>query len=515
MAHAGMGQRDCCGNEAEAPPPSEGCVCVATCGMFQMNPRPCNEKYPIGDRLFDLDTLNLKRVASQFLRDELCTIKIELEEEGGQGKARKRTKVGLGNCVKSGVHANARTGQWSLVNVLSPYSNLVHLMVVETSSYRYLPAPETVSVQEGGEVLGLVKATIREMYRFDFAWEDRPNASLNARTVGDEEGVDGPVYFGYNWAPRAFNGDNEMSGYQSVKTKLHFMIWRWPMLKSLLGTPEKGCGDEERVRRIRDKYGCSIENEDPSVSKAHLAPHLCTDENRVFYEHVRNIVWLAVKDSRIYGEYFVNDKSKKDCVELDGNGICMRFSKPLIEGILLNEREFFEDFLLPISTALNNCMKVITESITDMDFDRFDSCMKETETGTMSTGSIDYIGRFPSVRSKDEARKLFKKNGLSDDDLLDFSYNIVKNRKDFEAWKASTKSRANASATPPGWPSWALKWENKWLKGFGYGIAIRDAFKEQGKSLGNAPDAYNYKLITETLLIILQLSTATNFLIAQ
>eukprot|EP00126_Sphaerothecum_destruens_P001536 Sdes_comp14953_c0_seq1m3668 len=212
---------------------------VLTCGLFPLLPKPANLKYPSGDRLSEIDSIDLSKVIGQFQRDEIYT-------ECFDGK------------------------KWSIVNVLSPYSDILHVMLIEMSKSRYLPSPESLafSIDEGERVFQLLKTTVESVYE----------------NYGPIESC-GPCYFGYNWSPRSLNRNHQRTGFQSIKTKWHLMCWLWPLELANYEFPFR-LSDEREKMAVKSsenlsyqsfdsawkhlRYYFSCENQDSALCSSHL-----------------------------------------------------------------------------------------------------------------------------------------------------------------------------------------------------------------------------------------------------
>lgn len=92
-----------------------------------------------------------------------------------------------------------------VVSVLSPYTELAHVMVAELSPDRYLPGPQFFSKDEWHKLLNLVSRCLHAM----------ENQKHTVQCCG------------YNWSPNSWGLIEERLGCQSIMTKFHMMVWQW------------------------------------------------------------------------------------------------------------------------------------------------------------------------------------------------------------------------------------------------------------------------------------------------
>ena len=92
----------------------------------------------------------------------------------------------------------------AVLGVLSPYTLLPHVTIMEISKDRYLPGPESFSEIEWLKISDLAKRVP----------------------------INGVIHYavqccGFNWSPFAWGKLEEKMSCQSIVTKIHMMIWQW------------------------------------------------------------------------------------------------------------------------------------------------------------------------------------------------------------------------------------------------------------------------------------------------
>lgn len=103
----------------------------------------------------------------------------------------------------------------AVLNVLSPYSLLCHVMIVELSPNRFLPGPESFSDHEWRKFSELSYKTVK---------------SMNNMYTNDHKNESFSTLCGFNWSPYSWGLYEERGGCQSITTKFHMMIWQWPQI---------------------------------------------------------------------------------------------------------------------------------------------------------------------------------------------------------------------------------------------------------------------------------------------
>ena len=103
----------------------------------------------------------------------------------------------------------------AVLNVLSPYSLLCHVMIVELSPNRFLPGPESFTDHEWFKFSELSYKTVK---------------SMNTLYTNDHKNESFSTLCGFNWSPYSWGLYEERGGCQSITTKFHMMIWQWPQI---------------------------------------------------------------------------------------------------------------------------------------------------------------------------------------------------------------------------------------------------------------------------------------------
>ena len=123
---------------------------------------------------------------------------------------------------------------WSVISVISPYSDDFHVMLMETSINRYLPSIEYIDDKEGNSLMKIWMDIIKYM---------------------KERKKDQKIYLGYNWSPRSWGKKEEETGFQSIPTKWHGMFWSWPDF-------QKEINQKENNKLINDEKNKKMDEKD-------------------------------------------------------------------------------------------------------------------------------------------------------------------------------------------------------------------------------------------------------------
>ncbi|OVE78670.1 hypothetical protein BVY01_04735 [bacterium I07] len=274
------------------------------------------------------------------------------------------------------------TYPWSLVSVMSPYSMDSHVMLMETSSDRYIPSPERVSVNEGE---GVIKRAARVL---DFM---------------SEQYQEGTVHVGYNWSPRAWGEMEEKTGFQSIPSKWHLSIWNWAPFPL-------SSENNSNVSRVPWK-------------EAGFALRRILGENN----YVRPLGRLLIRRLQYTMSRFPLRDSKVDInkFETDDHCLTLPISMPLTKFMKANG--VFEQVLKPIAIAINRIFCDLTESLTTMCCHSTDQLIKTIEKGGLNAEQKHQIRAAPEMRSQDQIKQAWDRHGFSDA-LLDALWKPVKNR---------------------------------------------------------------------------------------
>lgn len=104
----------------------------------------------------------------------------------------------------------------TVLNVLSPYSLLCHVMVMEISPNRFLPGPESFKNNEWRMLSELSYKVIQ---------------SMNSLSGKEQNHTPISTFCGFNWSPYSWGLFEERGGCQSITSKFHMMIWQWPKIE--------------------------------------------------------------------------------------------------------------------------------------------------------------------------------------------------------------------------------------------------------------------------------------------
>ena len=310
---------------------------------------------------------------------------------------------------------------WSVVSVYSPYSPDVHVMVMETSTDRYLPGPEWVPDDEGDVLMEVWSSVL------DFIIKRKDNAT---------------IHLGYNWSPRSWGKEEEKTGFQSIPTKWHAMIWGWPEL------PPK------------DKRTPYVQWIDPS--------ELSVPNRRLISEND----YATPMGELILKKFETNFPEGSRLVELfppwewkiHKQGLCVSFDRSIKQ--IICSPNFFSQVLKPIAIVLDEFMRELTDSLTLFRCDKIDRILKKIEKKALSVDDLKKLRATPVMRSKAEIRQLFKQN-VYPEDFLNAVLQPVENR---------CKEQGDST--------------NWWRKGFGYSLVLSSSAKESSSTLRIMPGVY-------------------------
>jgi len=268
--------------------------------------QPGEKKPQETKRIRPKDTLNLKSLLKEIRKSTIITLDI---------------------CGKP----------WSVVSVYSPYSQDVHVMLIEASPNRYLPGPEKIPEREGSFLMQLWAAIL------DLIAERQVNAT---------------VHVGYNWSPRAWGQEEEKNGFQSIPTKWHPHLWGWP---SFQNTP-------------KEKLNFS-----QWVDSTLLLPgekRLLGDNNYAepFGLLIKNKLKETFPPNNPFHRFFsYRNWSINNC------GINVSFNTSVPE--ILRIPKFFSHVLKPLAIQLDRLTRDLTEALTKNKCKDMDNILIETEKG--------------------------------------------------------------------------------------------------------------------------------------
>lgn len=266
---------------------------------------------------------------------------------------------------------------WSIIAVYSPYSPSMHVMLMETSGDRYLPAPDSIPDDEGEAVAGVIAAVLR------FIQERADTES---------------VYFGYNWSPRSWGDVEEQGGFQSIPTKWHAMIWGWPAFPA----PGKRttCADWIDLRTISNPA------------------------RRIFGAGDYIEPFSALIASRLQANPEIKRMLLHGCTTGEQGPVCaLPYSLP----DMLTQNTFFSRLLKPAAVILDGVMRELTELFTTLDCRRLDRLLATIEKGLPDESVLSELRTPPVLRPKGDIAAAFAERGFPRE-LFPIMYRAVKAR---------------------------------------------------------------------------------------
>jgi hypothetical protein len=310
---------------------------------------------------------------------------------------------------------------WSVISVYSPYGPDIHVMVMETSPDRYLPGPEWVPDAEGDLLMDVWCSII------DYIGQREENET---------------IHVGYNWSPRSWGEPEEQTGFQSIPTKWHAMMWGWPAF------PPKNEGNE---------YFSWI---DPSVLSPAVRRLLC--EN-TYAEPLADLIRQRLEQSFPEGSRFVELFPPWEW-KADSRGIHVKFNNPIKH--VLSTPNFFSQVLKPLAVLMDDILRELTEAMTRLQCRAIDDILIKTEQGPLHEDDLKVLRRAPDLRPLDEIKHTFQKQGYPDK-LLTSLMEPVRNR-------------CKEAGNPDDW----------WRKGFGYALVFSGPSKGAGGELRIMPGVF-------------------------
>ena len=310
---------------------------------------------------------------------------------------------------------------WSVVAVYSPYSPDVHVMVIETNVERYLPGPERIPDAEGNALMEIWASIL------EFISEREQNAT---------------IHVGYNWSPRAWGIEEEKTGFQSIPTKWHAMLWGWPQF------PDTG----EKTETAE-----WVEFQSLSTNIQRLMG------KNTYAEPFGQLIQKRLENAFPEGSQFVELFPPWDW-KIDGRGIVVDFDLSIIE--ILKTAEFFSQVLKPIAIVLEQVMRELTEALTSFDCDLIDNILLKVETGPLDVGDLQTLRKSPDMREIEEVKKIFEERDYPEM-LLD-------------AIREPVLHRCMEEGKPVDW----------WRRGFGYAFVLNGSSKEASGRLRIMPGVF-------------------------
>lgn len=309
---------------------------------------------------------------------------------------------------------------WSLVSVYSPYTPNAHVMLMESSADRYLPGPEWVPDEEGDALMPRIARILNNLQAMP------ENESLHA---------------GYNWAPRSWGQQEERTGFQSIPTKWHPMLWGWPALDGGAGKHEGYIDWVEASELTREERRLFGGNE----------------YSRPLCELIRSALEPIFEGAENWRELFDFENAAPDRHTLD---IPFQSSLPELFGM----PRFFSEILKPIAIRVEALLRDLTETLTDMDCGERDGLLQRCET----KGSTIWneLRKPPALRDELEISRRASAKGIPGD-LIKLLMPPVRNR-------------CQEIGDPFHW----------WRIGFGYALCLSSEVKNSHGVLKIMPGVY-------------------------
>jgi len=257
---------------------------------------------------------------------------------------------------------NIQARSWSVIAVYSPYSPDIHVMIMESSTDRYLPSPEYCYDAEGDTLMKLWSTVL------EFIENRKVNKTIHA---------------GFNWSPRSWGKEEEKGGFQSIPTKWHTMIWGWPEFPK--------------------------QQEKTTYAKWIAVDSLNMSQQRIFgYNNYALLIGKAIRDRCI--NYFNTKKCLKKIFgtqdwNVDSRGLYLDFKVSIKK--LFASRDFFPEVLKPLGFILDRFMRELTQTFTTFNCENIDRILKMVEKGVLPSKSIQQLRALPEVRTVDEIKELF------------------------------------------------------------------------------------------------------------
>jgi hypothetical protein len=302
-------------------------------------------------RLRHRDALNLHELAGEMRKSAVCTIRVN-------------------------------NNPWSVINVFSPYSEYLHVMLMETSGTRYLPGPEAIPEREGEGVVQIVGDVL------EFMEKEREAERL---------------CWGYNWSPRAWGEDEERGGFQSIPTEWHAMMWGWRELN-----PDRRGSERTQWKRTTELPH--------SVRRILGQNNYALPISKTLYKRLRK---------NLETKCGINEIVRDGKWNIDRRGITL--TVPCSVGSLSGKSGFFSNFLKPVADIINRFFCDLSEAMTSMDCGMMDSILMKTEKAPLSREDFKTLREGPLPRSDREIRKNLERSGFPVE-LKDILLPPVRNR---------------------------------------------------------------------------------------
>jgi len=283
---------------------------------------------------------------------------------------------------------------WSVLPVISPYSDDFHVMLMEISKDCYLPSIEYISNEEGNTLMKIWIAIVEYMK--------------------SREG-ENQIFVGYNWSPRSWGKNEEKTGFQSIPTKWHGMFWSWPKSLKNKTTKQKKEENPDSSRNYKIYKWINEKDTDETFKRLNGKTSFAKDIAKDFKKDIDKIK-NKHSDSKIKKGYASTDK-----------GACIvQFDCPM--DVLFESENFFSGFLKPIAEYLNEYFIDLTDLFFKEPWcEKANNILEKTSKGKISCEEYKFLQSLPKLKEDNEIISLLNKKGFlkeSQEELL----SLVKNR---------------------------------------------------------------------------------------
>lgn len=268
----------------------------------------------------------------------------------------------------------------AVLGVLSPYSLLQHVMIMEISDNRYLPGPESFCEEEWKKISDLSERVVHLMKKTN-------NVLLHHRN--NKKFQYAAQCCGFNWSPFAWGEIEEKMSCQSIISKFHMMIWQWSYADLLKGANFKANLPEEKEQFF-----------------------FYNDYNKHFAKLVLNELGIM----------------KEDRIECGPRGLFIPFDLLNKDG---NKKTLEENIhkMRSIALVVEKIIKHLNQCLTyDSPFDLL-PILKETSHRNLTDEELEQLRKNPALKSFNEA--ILSCNNETECKIIKSVYPAVKNRSVF------------------------------------------------------------------------------------
>ncbi|OHS97020.1 hypothetical protein TRFO_36828 [Tritrichomonas foetus] len=267
-----------------------------------------------------------------------------------------------------------------VLGVLSPYSLLSHVMVIELSENRFLPGPESFS---------------------DSEWEKLSKLSIHV--INSLKHKKNNICCGFNWSPFSWGKLEERGGCQSITTKFHMMIWEWPIIH-----------DDDFIQDI-----------------FHEIP---PKHRHVFFDNSYNVpfarlLFKTIKNASVFDEKVENTSEFFERAEFTPRGL------------FLPIKSIYYPEIVKLKTISIKTEEIIAHLNHCIMFDSIESIyqlMKESEKRVLSDSELEILRKNPKIRELNECLDLCQNN--EEKEIIQSIYPAILNRanemnEEHEIWQ--------------------------------------------------------------------------------